>query len=331
MANDQKNQKKSFIGLLLVGMTVMMKSTKIIAALKLLKFGKPLITLISMLISAILYGIWLGPWFGVGLVAMIFIHEMGHVIALRIKGYEIRGPVFIPFLGAAIFAPQCDDRDTEAFIGFGGPLLGTAAALGCFGAWYALGQTSQILLLLSYAGIFLNLFNLIPVSPLDGGRVTQAVGSWFKYVGLGLLLVYTIVAKSPALLLLWILVLDSFTELQLWIRPSAAGILTISMGVLMATGYSEQPWYIDIVDCMVATVFSGVLVVKDYGRYERGELPEVDDRAYPTPWIRIRWLGYYLGLALLATYVILIQVEYLPHAVKSGGEQLTAPPSAQIQ
>src|ERR1700733_275442 len=195
-------QKRSFTGMILV----LVKSTKIVAILKVLKFSKPLITVISMLVSTILYGLWLGPWFAVGLISMLFIHEMGHIIALRIKGYETHGPVFIPFLGALIFAPKFNNRDTEAYIAFGGPLIETIGALACFAIWFFTGRTSEIFLLVSYVGVSLNLFNLIPVSPMDGGRIMQIVGAWVKYIGFGLLITFTLAARQPQLLMIWILV-----------------------------------------------------------------------------------------------------------------------------
>ncbi|MCX6819716.1 MAG: site-2 protease family protein [Candidatus Adlerbacteria bacterium] len=327
MENDNTSRRKSYIGLALAAMTIFIKSTKIVAALKVLKFTKPLITVISMAISAVLYGIGLGPWFGVGLVAMLFIHEMGHIIALRMKGYETPGPVFIPFLGAVIFAPKFDNRDTEAFVGFGGPLFGTIGALACLAIWpFTDGKTAEIVLLVSYVGIFLNLFNLIPISPMDGGRVTQAIGGWFKYVGLGVLLVYTITTGQPGILLIWILCLDGFKRFTLWLRPWLAGILGVSMATLMFLGYGDpQPWHITVMDCVIAIILTGMYWIKDSARSENGDAGNIDDRAYPTGGVRAKWLGYYLGLVVLASFVIFWQVGHLPHEVKQHSEQLTSP------
>ncbi len=235
------------------------------------------------------------------------------------KGYETHGPVFIPFLGAAIFAPAFEDRNAEAFVGFGGPLLGTIAALACFGAWYITGQTSEILLLVSYAGVFLNLFNLIPISPLDGGRVTQVVGGWFKLVGVGLLLAYTLTVRQPSLLLIWILLLDGFS-LRLWLKPLLGGIFAASMIFLMALGYSGQPWYIDIADCSFATFLITVFVYRDYNCFKSGEVLETDARTYPRVMTRMKWLACYLGLAFLTSFGILVEAEYLPNAVKASAQ-----------
>lgn len=326
MGQESGKRSKSVFGLFLAAMMIFAKSTKIITALKVLKFGKPLVTVVSMAISAIFYGIWLGPWFGVGLVAMIFVHEMGHVIALRLKGMETPGPVFIPFLGAAIFVPKFKDRDTEAFVGYGGPLLGTAGALACLAAWpFTEGKTAEILLLVSYIGIFINLFNLIPISPLDGGRITQAVGTWFKYAGLALLLLFTVVARQPALLLIWVLVLDGFDRMTLWLRPSIASVLGLAMALLMLLGFSNQPWYVDGVDTALAVFLTLMYWVRDQSRNKGETQEEIDDRVYPAGGVRTKWLAYYLGLAALATVVLLYQVEHMPQAVKTHSEQLTSP------
>src|SRR3989344_1385694 len=160
--------KKSHLMLLLVLLTKSTKLVKVYKLLKLMKFTKAFMTFASMIVSAFVYSIFLGPWFAIGLMAMLFIHEMGHIIALKIKGYPAPGPVFIPMLGAVIFAPKFKHSEDEAFIGYGGPLLGGIAAVASFGLWALLPEPSEVLLLVSYIGIFLNLFNMLPIRPLDG-------------------------------------------------------------------------------------------------------------------------------------------------------------------
>lgn len=322
-----KKKSSAYIGLILAAFMFFTKSTKIMAALKAFSFSKPLITVISMAISAVLYGIWLGPWFGIGLVLLIFVHEMGHIVALRLKGFETSGPVFIPFLGAAIFAPKFEDRDTEAFVGYGGPFLGTIAALACLAAWpYAEGKNAEILLILSYVGVFINLFNMIPISPLDGGRITQAVGSWFKYVGVIVLFAYTLAVRQPGLILIWLFVLDGFDGMRLWFRPVIGGALLVSMAALFALGYGgDMPWYIMVVDCALGLVFLIIFIAKDQRRKAEGEQDAVDERPYPSTAVRAKWLAYYLVLTVIMSGVLLWQVQHMPHKVKEHSERLTTP------
>lgn len=315
--------KNKILGPALAVFTLFMKSTKLLAALKSISFAKPLITIISMLISAIVYGLWLGPWFGIGLVAIIFVHEMGHIIAMRQRGFETPGPVFIPFLGAAIFVPKFDDRDAEAHVGFGGPFLGAICTFATFAAWYITG--SEIMIMLTYVGAFINLFNMIPISPLDGGRITQAVGSWCKWLGLALLLLYSIMTRQPSILLIWLIVLDSFTNLPLRLRPTLAVFITIMMTVFMLLGYSGQPGWVDALDIFLAVFFTWMFHWTDKRRAETPDEIEADLRPDASPAQRRKWLVNYLSLTLVLSGLLLMTVDHLPEKVKANGTAMSAP------
>src|SRR5437868_4036086 len=133
--------------------------------------GKVLLTGGTMLLSVFAYALIYGWWYAAGFVALIFVHEMGHYIAARRRGLDVGAPTFIPFVGAWIQLKQLPhNAETEAYVGIAGPLAGTLGALACY--FLARYSGSHLLLALSYAGFFLNLFNLIPLSPFDGGRIT---------------------------------------------------------------------------------------------------------------------------------------------------------------
>jgi Zn-dependent protease len=169
-----------------------------------LKFGKLLLTGGTMLLSIGVYALAFGWPYAVGFVLLIFIHEMGHYIAARQRGLAVGAPTFIPFLGAWIEMKQLPhDAETEAYVGLGGPLLGTIGALAC----YALGrgQESDLLLALSYAGFMLNLFNLIPLSPFDGGRITAVLSPRIWLLGVPALIALFVYRPSPILILVAIL------------------------------------------------------------------------------------------------------------------------------
>ncbi|MEO7887731.1 MAG: site-2 protease family protein, partial [Polaromonas sp.] len=138
------------------------------------KFGKLLLTGGSMLISVFAYALLFGWRYAVGFVALLFVHEMGHYIAARQRGLNVGAPTFIPFVGAWVeLKDMPHDAETEAYVGLGGPLLGTIGALACY--FIARDQDSNLLLAIAYSGFFLNLFNLIPLSPFDGGRITAVL------------------------------------------------------------------------------------------------------------------------------------------------------------
>lgn len=142
-----------------------------------------------------------GIAFGIGFVVLIFLHEMGHGAAIRRAGLEAGWPVFIPFVGAMIaLRGRPPTAAVEADIAYAGPLAGTAASLAC-AAVYLLGG-SRVWLALGYSGFFLNLFNLIPMSPLDGGRVAQAFSRRSWILGAVLLGGMFLVTKAPQLLLI---------------------------------------------------------------------------------------------------------------------------------
>ncbi len=285
------------------------KSAKL---LKLLKLTKPLITFATMTLSMFAYSFMLGPWFAIGLVLMLFIHEMGHVIALRIKGYEASSPVFIPFLGAAIFAPAFRDRENEAFVGYGGPLLGSLAAVALFGIWFLLPPdtvSAHLVLMTSYAAGYINAFNLIPISPLDGGRITQAVGNGFKYIGLLSLVGYTTLLMEPGLMLIWILVLSDLDILALKTRAITCTVCQASMIILMVLGYGHQGWCVNTLDIIAASMFTSVMIYKVRREPEITEPEALPELPFSR---RALWLGLWLGLTVSLVLLMTYQTTLLP-------------------
>jgi Zn-dependent protease len=126
---------------------------------------------------------------------------MGHFVAARQRGLDVGAPTFIPFVGAWInLRDQPHNVETEAYVAAAGPLVGTVAAV----AVYLWGRStdSGLLLAIAYAGLFLNLFNLLPLSPLDGGRITAIISPRVWLIGTPLMLVLLIYRPSPVLLVL---------------------------------------------------------------------------------------------------------------------------------
>jgi len=169
-----------------------------------LKFGKLLASGGTMLLSLLAYS-WIFGWrYAAGFVALLFIHEMGHYLAARRKGLNVGLPTFIPFVGAWIeLKDMPHDAQTEAYVGLAGPLLGTVGALGCY--FLARNYDSNLLLAISYSGFFLNLFNLIPISPFDGGRITAVLSPRIWLLGVPMLVALFVYRPSPMLILIAIL------------------------------------------------------------------------------------------------------------------------------
>ena len=152
-------------------------AAKLKGLLLLLPKLKILTTSGTMLVSIGAYALIWGWRFAVGFVLLLFVHEIGHVIQLRREGIPARRAMFIPFLGALVAMKELPkDAGAEARVGLAGPVLGSLAALVPL-AIYALAG-DELFLALAYVGFLLNLFNLLPVLPLDGGRAMAALSPW---------------------------------------------------------------------------------------------------------------------------------------------------------
>jgi Zn-dependent protease len=165
-------------------------------------------TLLSMFVAfAAYFALW-GGWFALGFVVAIYIHEMGHVAALSRRGIAASAPMFIPGLGAFVRLNQYPiDVRENARVGLAGPVWGAAAALVAYAVSLRFGG---IWIGLARATAWLNLFNLLPIGQLDGGRgmsalstkqrwlVTAAAMATWALVNDGLLVLLALVALYRA-------------------------------------------------------------------------------------------------------------------------------------
>jgi len=186
-----------------------------------LKFKGLLVTAVSTGVTALIYAQLFGWAFGVGIVLLILIHESGHVVVARIMGLPVTLPVMIPFLGAFVSMKQ-QPRSVaqESIMAIGGPVLGSIAAALCYVGYLAMptSGTGQLLRALAYFGFLINLFNLIPLTPLDGGRVTSLLSKWFNVAGLviaaGLLLFEMQSGTNVSPVLFLVLIFGAFATWQ---------------------------------------------------------------------------------------------------------------------
>jgi Zn-dependent protease len=190
----------------------------------------------SMLISIGAYALLWGWQFAVGFVVLLLVHELGHVLEAKRQGLPVSAPMFIPFLGALITLKELPDNAwAEAKVAIAGPILGSLGAAATWG----LGEyfDSQLLVALAFTGFFLNLFNLAPISPLDGGRIVAAIHPALWVVGLVLLLGLTIIAPNPILILILVLGgLESWRRWQSRHSPTAETYYRVSRGQRIFTG-----------------------------------------------------------------------------------------------
>jgi Zn-dependent protease len=188
---------------------------KLKAILVLLPKLKVLTTSGSMLVSVAAYSLIWGWKFAIGFVALLFVHEMGHVIALRREGVKASAPLFVPFLGAVVWAKSLGGNAlAEARVGLAGPVLGTIGAAACLPIAWATG--SDLWTALAFTGFFLNLFNLLPVVPLDGGRAMAAMAPWMWFVGLAGVVALAFAFPNPIILV--IAVIGAFDVYGRWTR-----------------------------------------------------------------------------------------------------------------
>ena len=184
------------------------------------KFGAVLLKAKFFFSIFISFGVYLwigGPWFAVGLIVLLFVHEMGHVIEARRQGLPVSAPMFIPLLGAVITMKE-NPRDAwhEARIALAGPVVGSLGAA----AIYALGvaEDSNKLKAIAFLGFFINLFNLLPIVPLDGGRAVAALHPALWLVGLLGLGALVVIRPNPILILILV-----FAAMELWRRWQMRG------------------------------------------------------------------------------------------------------------
>jgi Zn-dependent protease len=215
---------------------------------------KVLTTAGTALVSIAAYSLFFGWTFAVGFVILLFVHEMGHVIQLRREGIKASAPMFIPFLGAVVTAKSLGENAlAEARVGLAGPVLGTAGAAACLVVGEA--ANSDFFRALAYVGFFLNLFNLLPVVPLDGGRAMAAMAPWMWFLGLGALVAMLFVFPNFILLLIVF-----FGALETWRRWKARRTRSLEQAAYYRVSPRNR--------LLVAAVYVGLIVLLAFGMHE---------------------------------------------------------------
>lgn len=214
----RKSRPRGRLGGLLAAIAAFLAKFK--AIILLLPKLKLFTTVGTMLVSVAAYSFVFGWTFAVGFVVLLLLHEMGHVVALRREGIKASAPMFIPFLGAVISAKSLGENAlAEARVGLAGPVLGSIASAGCIVIWHATG--ADIWRALAFTGLFLNLFNLLPVVPLDGGRAMAAMAPWMWFLGFAAIIPLAVIFPNPIILL--ILLFAGYQTYKRWKLRRAGG------------------------------------------------------------------------------------------------------------
>lgn len=194
---QNKKDKKAGTGWGILGLLALLA-----AKFKFLLFGLfKLKTLLSMLVF---FGFYWEQWgwpYALGIVLSIYIHEMGHVAALKSYGIEASAPLFIPFVGAVIRVQQAfENHIQDARVGLAGPFWGLGAAVACTLSFFYFQL--PLLAALARTGAWINLFNLIPFWQLDGGRGFHSLNRAQRWLALGAIGLTLLVTREMFLLVL---------------------------------------------------------------------------------------------------------------------------------
>jgi Zn-dependent protease len=224
------------------------------SAILLLPELKVLTTAGTAFVSVAAYSLFWGWTFALGFVVLLFVHELGHVIQLRREGIKASAPMFIPFVGALITAKSLGENAlAEARVGLAGPVLGSLGAAACL----AIGEAtnSDLFRALAYVGFFLNLFNLLPVVPLDGGRAMAAMAPWMWFLGIGALVALVLLVPNPILLIILL-----FGALETWRRWRARKTRSLEQAAYYRVSPRNR--------LLVGAAYIGLIVLLALGMHE---------------------------------------------------------------
>jgi Zn-dependent protease len=170
----------------------------------------------SMVVMIWVYSMLWGWKWAAGFVVLLLVHECGHLLAAKRYGLRVSAPMFIPFMGAFIALKEAPRNAwIEAQVGIGGPLLGTLGAVFCHALGVGMGE--PLLIALAWSAYFLNLFNLVPLGQLDGGRIVTAISPWMWLIGFVAVGYFT--WQNPGNIILWLILIMSLPRVLSLFRP----------------------------------------------------------------------------------------------------------------
>ncbi len=175
---------------------------------------------LSMFLMIGMYTMVFGWFYAFVVVGLILIHEMGHFVFMKAMNLDPKLPIFVPFMGAYVSMTKLPpDQATHAWVAIAGPLVGGVTAVGMFILGVFLDKPA--LMAAGNTGVFLNMFQLVPCKPFDGGFVVNAISKWFLIPGSGMVFAMSYFFASPLLFFLGLLSL--FMTYRAFTRPAEEG------------------------------------------------------------------------------------------------------------
>jgi Zn-dependent protease len=206
----QAERRRTGIGALLAALAAFLLKFKFLLLLGAKFFAISWTFLLSLWVYIVIFG-----WKLAAVVMLLLLaHELGHYFAFRAYGLPVRLPAFVPLLGAFTAGAAPDDLEQDAYIALAGPLVGLGLAAVC----YAIGDETQDRFWFACADLsaFLNLFNMIPMPPFDGGRIIGALWPPLWIVGFALFVGFAVLIHIPILFVLIIGLLGLPAVLGAW-------------------------------------------------------------------------------------------------------------------
>ena len=177
-----------------IGITTILLFSKLKWVLVFLKFFK-LTTVITLFVSFVAYGLTYGWIFGIAIIYILMIHEMGHVWAMKRLNIPTNSTLFIPFIGALARGKElAKNAYDDAYISYMGPVFGFLSVIPAILLYVVTKNDYWMVVVL--LGSVVNLFNLIPITPFDGGHIVKAINFKIVMVGLVLALIVMFFTKS---------------------------------------------------------------------------------------------------------------------------------------
>lgn len=226
-------RRNTVVGAIIAGLLFLAGKAKILAFLASVFKLK---TLVTMFLTIGVYAYEWGLPFALGFVLLIFVHELGHAIAMWKEKIPAGAVVFIPFVGAFIaMRAQPRNAHVEARVAIAGPLIGSLGAWAVLGAGVAMAF--PLLVALGHTAVLINLFNLVPVPPLDGGRIAGVFTKTYWLIGYAVGVLALVVTQSPLLLI--VLIVGLWMLIQRWRNPLAGyDAVPRAQRLGMALGYA---------------------------------------------------------------------------------------------